>query len=162
RRYFVYAYPRLDGRVQALIGSHIGPARRDISLVLGSMADGLAATWPDTGSTYRNTTSGVVLPLPRGWRQCSFPPRCGNPYTGMGEEEARHLLSTRAVFAPIDYARKIPGYESRPRVELHEIRDSKQSLGSLMDSLGEAGADAKEFVFDDGGVGRISESEHFI
>src|SRR5262249_8236196 len=87
RRYFVHAYPRLDGRVQALIGSHTGPAERDVSLYLMSIAEELATTWPERGSTYRNATSGVVLPLPRGWRPCAFPPDCGNTYMNMPADD---------------------------------------------------------------------------
>ncbi len=160
RRYFVHAYPRLDGRLQTLIASHLGPADSGLSIRLMAVAGELASMWPDTGSTYRNATTGVVLPLPRGWRQCSLFGICGNSY--MDEEAIPHQFMPHAVFSIVDHSLKIPGYESRPRVDLEVMMDLNRSLGVVMDSLLDAGANAQEFVFDDGEVGRISESDHFI
>lgn len=161
RRYSVCAYPRLDGRLQTLIFSHLGKPTDGFSGAFPAMAEEeLAAIWPDTGSVFRREDLGVLLPLPPGWRQGSFYPECGNGIPTA--EEGRYLFMPTAVFTVVDPAARIPGYECLPRVELHVVQEMNRSLGSVMSSFGEAGANAQEFKFADGNVGGISESEHFL
>lgn len=159
RRYFAYAYPRPDGRLQTLVCSHVGRAERGFWGIFTSAADELSTSWPDSPSVYRNEGFGVVLPVPKGWRQCGFYPGCGTGFPD--EEEWPHLFMPVTVFTVVDPSLEVRGLQSAPRVELHVVQDLNRSLGAVMDSFGDAGKHNEDFVFADGAVGRVAQNGPF-
>ncbi len=157
RRYFVYALPRADGRLQTIICSHLGNAAREFSAVFTGVGRQFSTEWPDNGGVYRRPELGVVIQIPQGWRPANIM-YCG---TGLLRQDPRTVMFPLSGFTRTDGAREHAKLLSGPVVHTHFVEEFTESLDMYV-GPGAADDPDRTFIFADGRKGLCRELANSI